>query len=258
MLLIAGAAYLALALALAVFQRNLIYPAPPPSGEVPAGFEVVSYRTADGLTLRAGYRAATENKPTIVYFHGNGADWRSSVVATDRLVPKGYGVLAAEYRGYSGNPGNPSEKGLYSDGRAALRWLGDNGVEPRRLVMIGNSIGTGVAVQLALEAPPAALVLISPFNSLEQVVGEKVWWLPTSLLLRDRYRSDLKLRSVSAPILVLHGEADTLIPPAHARQLAASNPRVVMETYPGVGHELAWLDPAEIRTLQFLEELLLR
>ncbi len=253
MLLFAGGIYVALALALAVFQRGFIYPAPPVSGEVPAGFELVSYATADGLNLRAGYRAAADGKPTIAYFHGNGADWQSSVVATDRLVPDGYGVLAAEYRGYSGNPGKPSEQGLFSDGRAALKWLDEQGVGPQELVIIGNSIGTGVAVQMAQEIQPAALVLISPFNSLEQLVGEKIWWLPTSLLLRDRYRSDLKLPDVAAPILVLHGEADTLIPAAHARQLAARNPRAILETYPGAGHELAWLDLAERRTLQFLQ-----
>lgn len=258
MLLVAGGIYVALVLAIAVFQRTFLYPAPPPSGEVPPGFRIVSFRTSDGLTLRAGYRAATGSKPTIVYFHGNGADWQSSVVATDRLVPEGYGVLAAEYRGYAGNPGTPSEEGLYADGRAALEWLGRQGVGAERLVIIGNSIGTGVAVEMAQETQPAALVLISPFNSLQQLVGEKAWWLPTALLLRDRYRSDLKLPNVRAPILILHGEDDTLIPPAHASQLAAKNPQAVLETYPGAGHELAWLDPAELRTLQFLEQMPVR
>lgn len=250
--------YCAVAILLAVLQRSFLYPAPDGPGSIPAGFQQIAYETEDKLTLRAGYRAADAGQPTIVYFHGNGADWQSSVVATDRLVPQGYGVLAAEYRGYTGNPGDPSEEGLYRDGRAALRWLTDQGVRASDLVFIGNSIGAGVAVQMALETRPAALVLISPFNSLEQLVGEKLWWLPTSLLLKDKYRSDTKLPGIAAPILILHGDADTLIPPHHARDLAATNPAAKVEIFPGAGHELAWLDPAERRTLAFVEEVLER
>ncbi|WP_284124003.1 alpha/beta hydrolase [Parerythrobacter aestuarii] len=257
-LLILVALYAFAALGLTLFQRSFLYPAPSGSGGVPSGFEVSEYPTDDGLTLRAGYRAAAKGKPTIVYFHGNGADWQSSVVATDRLVPQGYGVLAAEYRGYASNPGSPSEEGLYADGRAALAWLDERGLSPKDIVIIGNSIGSGVAVQMAQEVQPAALVLISPFNSLEQLAGEKVWWLPTSLLLRDRYRNDLKLGTIETPILILHGEADTMIPAAHGRQLAAANPRTVLQTFPRAGHELAWLDPAEQRTLEFLDEVLAR
>lgn len=250
--------YLALALALAVFQRSLIYPAPPASNAVPAGFEAVTYRTADGLSLRAGYRPAAAGKPTVVFFHGNGADWRSSVEATDHLARAGYGVLAAEYRGYSGNPGKPSEDGLYADGRAALKWLEGQGVGPGRTIIIGNSIGTGVAVEMAKELQPAAMVLISPLNSLEQLVGEKVWWLPTSLLLRDHFRNDAKLPLVRAPVLILHGAADQLIPVDHARQLASLRNDVLLEVFPAAGHELAWRDPAKMRVLGFLDALAFR
>ena len=164
-------AFLALAYALVVAllyfaQTSLIYPAPRVIGEPTGGFEQVTYETSDGLALGAGYRAAAPGFPTILYFHGNGADWVSSVVATDRLVPAGYGVLAAEYRGYRGNPGTPSEQGLYRDGRAALAFLGTRGVQPHDIVIIGNSIGSGVATQMATEVIPRALVLISPFASL--------------------------------------------------------------------------------------------
>lgn len=99
------AIYLALAAVLTLTQGRIIYPAPTGPGSAPAGFERVTYETSDGLKLAAGYRAARAGYPTILYFHGNGADWQSSVIATDRLVPEGYGVLAAEYRGYRGNPG---------------------------------------------------------------------------------------------------------------------------------------------------------
>ncbi|NNC59098.1 MAG: alpha/beta fold hydrolase [Erythrobacter sp.] len=252
-LLLALALYGFLALGLTLFQRSFIYPAPAVSRLIPAGFEIIRYPTEDGLTLRAGYRPAARGMPTIVYFHGNGADWQSSVVATDRLVPEGYGALTAEYRGYAGNPGKPSEQGLYADGRAALAWLKEQGIGSQDVVLIGNSIGAGVAVEVATQASPAALVLISPFASLRQLVAEKIFWLPTGPLLRDHYLSNAKLSRIDAPILILHGEADRVIPVSHGRQLAKTNPNALIETYPGAGHELAWLDAAQMRTLAFLK-----
>lgn len=248
-------AYIAILLTLTLAQGSFIYPAPRgPGADVP-GFAEITYRTADGLDLLAGYKPAREGKPTVVYFHGNGADWQSSVVATDRLTPHGYGVLAAEYRGYRGNPGTPSERGLYEDGRAAVGWLRERGVDPEEIVLIGNSIGSGVATQLATEMQPRALVLISPFTSLPQVAGEKLWWLPVRLLLRDQYDNRSKLPGVDAPVLLLHGDADTLIPHHHSQSLAEARPDARLVIFPNAGHDLAWHDTAEREVLAFLEDI---
>ena len=251
----ATTAYFAVLLILAIGQRNFIYPAPKGEGRDVPGFEEVLYRTSDGLELTAGYRAASEGKPTIVYFHGNGADWQSSVVATDRLTPSGYGVLAAEYRGYRGNPCSPSEEGLYADGRAVLAYLAAQGVRESDIVLIGNSIGSGVATQMATEITPRALVLISPFASLPQIAGEKLWWLPARMLVRDQFDNKAKFPDVTAPILLLHGDADTLIPHHHSEELFAANPAAEMVIFAGAGHDLAWQDDAEQIVLQFLEGL---
>lgn len=248
-----AALYVAFAVVLTVFQSAFIYPAPRGAASIPAGFEPIAYSTSDGLDIAAGYRAAAPGRPTILYFHGNGADWQSSVIATDTMVPAGYGVLAAEYRGYRGNPGSPSEEGLYRDGRAALAWLAERGVEPADTVIIGNSIGSGVAAKMAAESAPAALVLISPFASLKQLVGEKMWWLPTGLLLRDRYDTIAALAEYDGPVLIMHGDADTLIPLAHARQLARSKPGAELAVFAGIGHDLAWHPDAEARALEFME-----
>lgn len=248
------AIYLALVGFLYAAQGPIIYPAPRTIGPAAGGFEEIVYRTSDGLDLRAGYRAAKSGYPTIVYFHGNGADWVSSVVATDRLVPEGYGVLAAEYRGYRGNPGTPSEEGLYRDGRAAIAFLAERDVSANDLVIIGNSIGSGVAVQMASETEPAALVLISPFASLTGLAAEKLSWLPTGLLLRDRYENVQKLHAINAPTLLLHGDADSLIPHRHALMLAEANPRAELRIFPGVGHDLAWHETAEEAVLEFLAQ----
>lgn len=245
-------AYLAVIAILWSQQDRLIYPAPQVIGPSTGGFEEITYTTADGLDLTAGYRAAAPGMPTVAYFHGNGADWVSSVVATDRLVPAGYGVLAAEYRG---NPGNPSETGLYADGHAALGFLAMHGVAAQDMVLIGNSIGSGVAVQLASEHAPRALILISPFASLRQLAVEKLRWLPTEMLLRSRFENAQKIAGVDAPVLILHGDADTLIPVAHARQLAAVRQDASLIIFPGEGHDLAWREEAEEAVLAFLDTL---
>ncbi len=250
------AVYLVLIAALFFAQRILIYPAPSGAGLIPQAFDRINYTTSDGLMLKAGYKAATSGYPTILYFHGNGADWQSSVVATDQLVPEGYGVLAAEYRGYRGNPGSPSEEGLYNDARAAATWLAANGVAEEQIVIIGNSIGSGVATQLASETSPAALILISPFSSLKTVVKEKVRWVPASSGdLRDTYDNLAKIAAVGAPTLIMHGDADKLIGPWHSRRLATAKPDAKLIIFPDVGHELAWHPAAEGAALEFLNGL---
>ena len=235
-------------------QGRMIYPAPPARAEIPAGFERISYRTDDGLELVAGYRPARGDVPTLLFFHGNGADWQSTAYVTDRLATAGYGVLAAEYRGYGGNPGASSEQGLYADGRAALRYLQDRGVEPANIVLVGNSLGSGVATQLAGEVDAAALVLISPFDSLKETAARQLRWAPVRLLLRDRYDNAGKLGALGMPILVLHGEEDTLISVEQARALAARNPDTELVTYPGWGHELVGNPQTQDRIAAFLEQ----
>lgn len=244
--------YLAVIAMLTLGQSRLLYPAPSGPGVDVPGFESIAYETEDGLMIDAGYRSARSDKPTILYFHGNGADWQSSVSATDRMVLQGYGVLAAEYRGYRENPGAPSEKGFYRDGRAAIAFLAKRGVAAQDLVIIGNSIGSGVAVQMASEIEPRALVLISPFASLSQLVAEKIWWLPTGLLLRDRYENSRKLGEIDTPTLVLHGDTDSLIPHTHAERLVEANPDVELQIFPDYGHDLAWHETAKNAVLEFL------
>jgi fermentation-respiration switch protein FrsA (DUF1100 family) len=143
-----------------------------------------------------------------------------------------------DYRGYGGNPGTPSQEGLLDDARAARRYLaGRADVDAGRVVYLGESLGAAVAVGLAREHAPAALILRSPFTSLAEVGRRHFPFLPVGLLLSDRYPSREWIREVNCPVLVLAGEADTIVPPEHSRRLyeAVSSPRRLV-TFPGADH----------------------
>lgn len=253
----AGLYLLALAL-LFVFQRALIYPVPagrPDLARALPDYEAVRLETGEGLRLIAAHRASRDDRPTLVFFHGNGDSLAGAEVATRRLAAAGYGLLLVEYRGYGGNPGKPNEAGLYRDGRAALEWLGDQGVPPHRLVLIGNSLGAGVATQLATEQPVAGLVIISGFVSLPEIAARHFRLFPARLLLSDRYDNEAKLPRVDAPLLVLHGTADTLIPPDHGVRLARAARRATLRLVPDAGHELAYLPASQEEILRWLNRI---
>ncbi|MGH7378363.1 MAG: alpha/beta hydrolase, partial [Candidatus Methylomirabilales bacterium] len=147
----------------------------------------------------------------------------------------GAGVLLLDYRGYGGSGGAPTEEGLYRDGEAAAAWVEAQGLGP--LVYVGESLGTGVAVEVALRRPPAALVLQSPFTSLTDVAARHYPYLPVRLLLKDRYESLEKIARVSCPVLVIHGDRDSIIPIAQGRKLFEAVPgRKAFLEVPGGDH----------------------
>lgn len=233
-------------------QASLIYPAPKQAAPVPEGYRQVELATADGLKLAAVFSPPAPGRRTIVFFHGNGDSWQGGAAANRLAAAAGYGVLLAEYRGYGGNSGKPGEQGFYTDGRAALAWLKAQGIAAGQVVLIGNSIGSGTATQLASEAPVAGLAVVSGFTSLPDVVAEKVSWAPTRFLVRDQFDNKAKLGKVAAPVLLLHGTADTMTGPEHARALAQANPRARLVLVPGFGHELAYQDAAQRVLLDWL------
>jgi fermentation-respiration switch protein FrsA (DUF1100 family) len=235
-LFVLAAAAIALTL-LWTMQRRLIYfpfgPVPAP-GEVGLGqAESVRFPTSDGLELRAWFVAAEgPAHATVLVLPGNAGNraYRAPLAAS--LVPHGYHVLLLDYRGYGGNPGQPGERGLAADARAARAYLaGRRGVDASRLVYFGESLGTAVAVGLAAEHPPAALVLRSPFTSLVDVGRHHYPILPVRLLLRDRFDAIRAIGAVRAPLLVVVGGRDEIIPPELSRGLyaAATGPRQLVE-----------------------------
>lgn len=224
-----------------VMQRSLMYfpdhtlPAPATVG-VPE-MAVVTLETEDGLSLASWYAEAQPGFSTIVYFHGNGGNISHRAFKVRPFLDVGYGVLLVSYRGYAGNPGSPTETGLFHDGRAALAFLQAQGVTPDRTVLLGASLGSGVAVRMASETPVQALILESPYTSAVDAGQQRFPFLPVRWLMYDRFDSMSRIDQVTAPLLVVHGEADRTISVDLGRRLfeAANDPKEG-HFLPGAGH----------------------
>jgi uncharacterized protein len=240
------AAYGVVVGALFVFQRHLLYlpgGGPPDLGTLAAiGVREVRLTTADALSLLAWYLPPGDGRPVIAYFHGNGGHIGYRAERLRWFAREGYGVLMAEYRGYGGNPGTPNEAGLLTDAAAALDFLEAEGFAPNRIVLYGESLGSGVAVPVAAQRQVAALILEAPFTSVAEVAQYHYSFMPAGALVRDRFDSLARIGDVKAPILILHGERDRVVPVRFGRALfdAASEPKELWVA-PEAGHEnLIW------------------
>jgi len=225
-------------------QRGLIYfPSGDPGSPAGAGLpraETVDITTHDGLTLTGWFVPASEpaSGTTVIVFNGNGGNRASRAPLAAQLARHGIASLLFDYRGYGGNPGTPSEKGLASDARAALRHVASRrDVDGDRIVYFGESLGSGVAVGLAIERPPFALILRSPFTSLVDVGRFHYPFLPVALVLRDRFPSLVRIAALERPLLVIATDKDDVVPTAQSERLynAAASPKrlVIIE---GAGH----------------------
>lgn len=238
--------------ALWLFQRSLIYPAPPPRAVTIAGYAPVTLTTADGLSLASLYHPAAPGKSTLLFFHGNGDTLHGSAAAVTGPVAAGHGALLLEYRGYNGNPGFPGEAGFYQDGNAALAFLRAQGIADHDIVIIGNSIGSGAATELATHGNFGGLALVSAYTSLPAVVANSLR-LPLGLLVRDRFDNLSKLPRISAAVLVLHGDRDRVIPFTQGQALGAI-PGAEFHGFPGIGHELAYRPEAQAALTRWLAD----
>lgn len=220
-LLVLGLAFL--------FQRRLQYFPDPsrvllPRGERYQGLQEVQLMGTEGQRLWAWHWPGS--RPiTLLVLHGNAGHRGHRLDWIEELHGLGWGVFMPDYRGYGGSSGAPTEEGLYRDAQAAANWLEANG--ERLLVYLGESLGCGVAVELAKRRPPAGLILQSGFSSAVDVAAMAYPYLPVRLLLRDRYESTSKMSTISCPLLVIHGERDSIIPVRLGRALyeAANEPK---------------------------------
>jgi fermentation-respiration switch protein FrsA (DUF1100 family) len=228
---LALAAYGVLVGGLYVFQSRLLYfpdRRRPELGVLTAlGVQEVELQTADGLSLLSWYLPPRDARPVIAYFHGNGGHIGYRAGRLRQFGEYGYGALIVGYRGYGGNPGTPSEAGFAADADAAMDFLTERGIAPNRLVLYGESLGSGVAVALAAHDEVAALVLEAPFTSVAEVAQYHYSFVPAAALLRDRFDSLSRIGRARAPILVMHGGRDRVVPIRFGRALfdAAPEPK---------------------------------
>lgn len=181
--------------------------------------------TPDGLALLAWYLPPDqEGGRVVLYLHGNAAHIGHRAFRLGRFQRLGWGVLLLEYRGYGGNSGRPSEAGLMVDAHAGLAALQAMGFLLPAIVVWGESLGTGPAVQLAVQHPVGALLLESPYTSVTDIGRLRYWAFPVELLLRDRFDSLRRIGSVQAPVLVMHGALDQIVPVAMGRAVYAAAP----------------------------------
>lgn len=183
--------------------------------------DVVSFNTEDGLELAAWYKAPETGKPIIVLFHGNASHMGISALKVRSFLDAGYGAFLPAYRGYAGNKGRPTEQGLYLDGRAAISWLLENGYEQSDIIIYGESLGTGVSVELASKyyKDVRGVILESPYTSFIDLAKRTYFWLPLNLVMRDRYENIDKIADIQAPIFIVRGAKDTLVPPEMGQRL---------------------------------------
>jgi fermentation-respiration switch protein FrsA (DUF1100 family) len=233
--------YLVVALSLFAFQRRLIYPADPTrTSPAEAGFDIVreiALKTPDGEELVAWHAPAQPGKPTLLYFHGNGGTLLVRVDRIRRFLGDGLGLLMPAYRGYSGSTGKPSEAALVGDAQLAYDHLTGLGLRPDRIVAYGESLGTGVAVQLAASRRVAAVVLDAPYSSLLDIAQRHYGFIPVKMFLLDTFASIDHIGRIGAPLLVMHGAEDRIIPLDSGQALfdAAKQPKE-MVVLTGAGH----------------------
>ena len=199
-----------------IFQRNLLYHPMENnySGDkILVNVEKIEIRTQDKIQLVSWYHKKNlNNYKTILFLHGNAGSLENRIHKINHFKDMNVNFLIVAWRGFSGNKGKPTEKGLYEDARSAVRWLKSQGIKENNIIIYGESLGTGVATEIAQNKNFGGIILESPFTSMIDAGKDKYPYLPVKLLLKDKYESDKKIKNVKSPILIMHGKVDNIVP----------------------------------------------
>lgn len=239
-------------------QRSMLFPGAAVGSSIAPGDppwgDLVEIATPDGERLEALLSPAAAGRPAAVFFLGNADSIVKYGFLADALAERGFGLLALSYRGYGGSTGAPSETGLIADGLAAFDWLAQRHDGP--VVLIGQSLGSAVAVAVADQRKAAGMVLVSAADSMQAVARGHYRFLPIAPLMRDPFRSDLRIGSVEEPKLFVHGDEDTIIPLRHGRDLfeLAPEPKE-FRVLAGYGHNDLWSLELATVIADFMESL---
>jgi len=208
--------YLIILILTYIFQRNLLYhPAENnySGDQLHVSIKKVKIKTEDNLDLISWYHNKNSNKyKTILFLHGNAGSLSNRIHKINHFKNIDVNFLIIAWRGFSGNKGIPTEDGLYEDATSAVKWLKSKGINNNNIIIYGESLGTGVAIEIAQNKNFAGIILESPFTSMIEAGKSKYPFLPIKLLLKDKYESDKKIKNVSSPILVMHGKVDRIVP----------------------------------------------
>lgn len=237
----AALAYLVVVAVAYFAQRKFTY-FPDPTRVAPSdtglqGVREVELVAPDGVRIVSWYAPASPGNPTLLYFHGNGGGLHRRAQRLARYQNAGIGVFMMSYRGYSGSTGSPTETDNVADARRAYDHLIQQGLKPSEIFLYGESLGTGVAVQLATAVPVAGVILDAPYTSIVEAGSKSYPFLPLSWIMVDRYESDRRIASIGAPLLILHGARDHIIPLEMGQRLhaLAREPKKIV-VFPEGGH----------------------
>ena len=168
-----------------------------------------------------------KNKKTLVFFHGNAGNLSNRTYKLNQLSKLDLNIIILAWRGFSGNEGEPSEQNLYNDAKKTIDWLNSRGVKNKNIILYGESLGTGIAVELSQTNQFGGIILESPFTSMTNAAKNIYPWLPVKYLLKDKYDSEKKIKNLQIPILIMHGKKDNIVPFKMGKKLydLANNPK---------------------------------
>ena len=199
-----------------VFQRNLLYHPKENnySGDhLLVNIEKVKIKTGDNIELISWFHKKNiNNYKTLLFLHGNAGSLENRIHKINHFKNMNINFLIIAWRGFSKNKGAPTEKGLYKDARSAVQWLMSKNIKEKDIIIYGESLGTGVAVEIAQNKNFAGIILESPFTSMIDAGKDQYPFLPIKLLLKDKYQSDKKIKNINSPILIMHGKVDNIVP----------------------------------------------
>ena len=210
------ATYLFILIFTYIFQRNLLYHPGENNyfgDQLHVSIKKVKIKTQDSIELIAWYHKKDITKyKTILFLHGNAGSLENRIHKINHFKDMNINFLIVAWRGFSGNEGKPTEKGLYEDAHSAVRWLNTEGIDENNIVIYGESLGTGVTTEIAQNRNFAGIILESPFTSMIDAGKDKYPYLPVRFLLKDKYESKKKIKNIKSPILIMHGKVDNIVP----------------------------------------------
>ena len=242
-------------------QRSLLYF---PSNKIidisiynDTGLKEVELTTSDGLVLKSWFKPPnTLEENTILIFHGNAGDIGDRVEKFKHFITTDYGLLFLEYRGYGGNPGQPSEKGLYSDALSALKFLSNQNIFSEKTILYGESLGCGIAAKLSSENTFAATILEAPYTSIADVAQRHYWYLPAKWFVLDRYDILGVINNIKSHLMVIHGEKDNVINIEFGKKVFDAAPQPKESLFiQNAGHNNLFEFNVDEKILKFIEKL---